>query len=68
MVGLERTTDYRGVGLQKFHCVYFLVMALVRSSYLLWQTIQFRYSTGKVYIRMYGDLHVRMYIRTCAMT
>ena len=34
MVGLERMLDYRGVGLERFHCIYYYISMLLTYIYI----------------------------------
>ena len=56
MVGLERMLDYRGVGLQRFHCTFVFVCAYVRT---------YVYT----YICTYSiRTYIRMYVQICTFT
>ena len=47
MVGLERMLDYRGVGLERFHCIWYCVVRI--RYFLLWlQPVWMCYSGDKV--------------------
>ena len=35
MVGLERMLDYRGIILERFHCIYYILCSYVRTCILI---------------------------------
>ena len=65
MVGLERMLDYRGVGLERFHCTYILYCSIILFRVAVCTYI---YTYVHTYIRMYVYIVLGTYmsVRMCS--